>query len=416
MDGEVLEAYVRQLMESHRAREVTVAWQGGEPTLMGLDFFRRSVELVERYRRPGVRVSHTIQTNGTLVDQEWAAFFKEHGFLVGISIDGPEELHDAYRVDRGGGPTFRRVMRGLGFLREHGVEYNTLTTVHRANAFRPVEVYRFLRDICGSRFVQFIPIVERVSGEGKAPGRDDIVRPAPWSSWRDRPLYRQEGRRVTDRSVTPEAYGEFLVEVFDEWIRSDVGTVFVQMFDAALANWVGEPAGVCVHSPTCGLAPAMEHNGDVYACDHFVEPDYKLGNILDTDLACLVASPRQRAFGRDKLEALPGSCLECDVRFTCHGGCPKDRFLRTADGEPGLNYLCAGYKRFFHHVDEPMRAMADLLRRRRPPAEVMGRYRGEEEVPPRTFEVGRNHPCPCGSGRKFKQCHGRPGGGRATGS
>jgi len=393
MADDLLEEYIRQLVEAHRTPEVTVAWQGGEPTLMGVAFFRRSVELAQRYGG-GRRIEFTIQTNGTFIDDEWAELFREHGFLVGISIDGPREIHDAFRVDKGGKGSFDRVMRGLEVLRAHGVEYNTLTTLHSANADRAVEVYRFLRDECGSRFHQYIPIIERVADGGDG---DE----APWSSWRDRPLYTQAGTQVSDRSITAEQYGRFLVEVFEEWVRRDVAEVYVQMFDVALANWVGEPPSLCIHSETCGTALALEHTGDLYCCDHFVEPAYRLGNIRETHMRDLVASARQQRFGQDKLDTLPAYCLECDVRFACHGGCPKDRFITTPAGEPGLNYLCAGYKAFFHHVERPMRIMAQLLARDRAPSEIMRLYAAEDA------ERGRNDPCTCGSGRKWKHCHGR---------
>ncbi|MFN8482344.1 MAG: anaerobic sulfatase maturase [Anaerolineae bacterium] len=410
MADEMLEAYIRQLIEAHRVPEIVVAWQGGEPTLMGLDFFRRSIAYQDKYRRPGTSILNTIQTNGTLIDDEWAAFFKQHDFLVGISIDGPREMHDRYRVDKGGQPTFDKVMRGLRALQRHGVEVNVLTTLHAANAGHGREVYRFLRDECAARFIQFIPIIERVPDEMIVPLAEIGVRavPAPHTSWRDRPLYTQQGHHVTDRSITPQGYGQFLVDVFDEWVRRDVGTVYVQMFDVALANWVGEPPSLCIHSETCGLALALEHNGDLYSCDHFVEPAYRLGNIAETPLAELVASPKQVAFGQAKRDSLPAYCRACDVRFACHGGCPKDRFIATPDGEAGLNYLCTGYKLFFHHIDRPMRIMGELLRRGRAPAEIMGLYAAEERQRPAQFaNVNRNDPCPCGSGKKFKQCHGR---------
>jgi uncharacterized protein len=395
MADDLLETYIRQLIEAHaRSPVVTIAWQGGEPTLMGLEFFRRSVELAEQHLRPGQRVEHTIQTNGTLLDEEWTGFFREHGFLVGISIDGPRELHDAYRVNKGGKGSFDQVMRGLGHLREAGVEWNALTTIHAANAGHGREVYRFLRDECGARFVQLIPIIERVPEAAED-------RTVPWTSWRDRPLYVQEGSRVSGRSVMAEQYGRFLIDVFEEWVRRDVGSVYVQMFDVALANWVGEPPSLCIHSETCGLALALEHTGDLYSCDHFVEPGYRLGNIRETPMLELVASQRQQRFGLDKCDTLPRFCRECDVRFACHGGCPKDRFISTPDGEPGLNYLCAGYKNFFHHVDRPMRFMADQLRRDAAPAEIMRLYAVEDA------RRGRNAPCTCGSGRKWKHCHGR---------
>ena len=394
MAEELLEAYVRQLIEAHAGvPEVAVAWQGGEPTLMGVDFFRRSVELAEAHLQPGQRAAYTIQTNGTLLDEEWAAFFKENDFLVGISIDGPRELHDAYRVNKGGKGSFDQVMHGLSFLQEAGVEWNALTTVHAANGDLGRDVYRFLRDECGARFIQFIPIIERVAEAAE----DGLV---PWESWRDRPLYVQEGDVVTGRSVSGAQYGRFLIDVFEEWVRRDVGTVYVQMFDVALANWVGEPPSLCVHSETCGLALALEHTGDLYSCDHFVEPRYLLGNIKEQHMLELVSSEQQQQFGLDKRDTLPQYCRECDVRFACHGGCPKDRFIRTPDGETGLNYLCAGFKNFFHHVDRPMRLMADLLARNRAPAELMSLYATEDTA------RGRNDPCTCGSGRKWKRCHG----------
>ncbi|HMK92302.1 MAG TPA: anaerobic sulfatase maturase [Thermoleophilia bacterium] len=348
MTDRVLERYVRQLIEAHQIPEVTIAWQGGEPMLMGLGFFERAVAFARAYAPPGTTVHHTIQTNGTRINGDWAMLFKENEFLVGLSIDGPRELHDVYRRDKGGRPTFDKVMRGLEHLREAGVDWNALTTVHAANADHPAEVYRFLRDECDAEFVQFIPIVERPCHDG-----------VPY------------GDAVTERSVSPQQWGSFLNGVFDEWVRRDVGQVYVQQFDVALANWYGEPSGLCVHSPTCGAALAMEFNGDVYSCDHFVEPGHLLGNIGERMLAELVRSPQQRRFGRDKLDTLPAACLDCDVRFACHGGCPKDRFASAPDGAPGLNYLCAGYQAFFRHVDEPMRRMCALLDQGQAPAEIV---------------------------------------------
>jgi uncharacterized protein len=387
MADELLETYIRQLIEAHRTPDITVAWQGGEPTLMGLDFFRRSIEYQAKHTRPGQRIINTIQTNGTLIDDEWAAFFKQHDFLVGISIDGPADLHDAFRVDKAGKPTFDRVMRGLGFLRAHGVEFNVLTTIQAANAGQPLRVYRFLRDEVGARYIQFIPIVERINEDGRR--------------------LLQEGATVSERSVTAEGWGRFLIDVFDEWVRRDVGTVFVQMFDAALASWAGAPPSLCIFAETCGDALALEHNGDVYSCDHFVEPKYLLGNINTESLIDLVASPRQRRFGEDKRDTLPRYCRECDVRFACHGECPKNRFIATPDGEPGLNYLCAGYMAFFRHIDEPMRFMANELRFDRAPSNVTAHMAQNAVTRNLAFAAaGRNDPCPCGSGTKFKRCHG----------
>jgi len=403
MADDLLETYIRQLIEAHRVPEVQLAFQGGEPTLMGLPFFRRAVELAERYRRPGMTVKYSLQTNGTLLSDEWAQFLADNGFLVGISIDGPRELHDAYRHDKGGGPTFDRVMRGLAALKHHHVEWNVLCTLHAANADRPLEVYRFFRDQLGAEYIQFIPIIERMATPQTGGGVE-------WATWRDRPLYTQDGAFVTSRSVTAEQYGRFLCGVFDEWVRHDVGRVYVQMFDVALANWFGAPPGLCIHSRTCGAALALEHTGDLYSCDHFVEPAHRLGNIREDHLIELVASDKQRQFGNDKAETLPAYCRNCDVRFACHGGCPKDRFIDTPDGEPGLNYLCAGYKQFFHHITEAMEFMVDELRMKRPPANIMQFMRENDFIAQRLYTgVGRNEPCPCGSGRKFKQCHGAAG-------
>ncbi len=353
MADELLETYIKQLIESHQAPEVTVAWQGGEPTLMGLDFFKLSVEYARKYKKPSQQVAYTMQTNGTRLDDEWCAFLKEHHFLVGLSVDGPKELHDAYRVNKRGEGSFDEVMRGWRLLKKHDVDFNILCTLHAANSEHPSDVYCFFRDKLGATFVQFIPIVERINQDGTT--------------------LLQDGNRVTDRSVTAEQYGRFLIEVFEEWVRQDVGRVYVQMFDVALGSWLGQHS-LCVFSPTCGNALALEHNGDLYSCDHFVEPDYLLGNIKDSHMIELIASEKQRRFGQDKLDTLPRYCRECDVRFACHGGCPKERFIETPDGEPGLNYLCAGYMSLFRHIDRPMRMMADLLRRGRAPAEIMAYY------------------------------------------
>jgi len=366
MADELLETYIRQLLESHQVPEVNIAWQGGEPTLMGLEFFKRSVEYADKYRKPDQQILYTIQTNGTRLGDEWCAFFKEHNFLVGISIDGPRELHDAYRVDKGGQGSFDQVMRGLEHLKKHGVDFNILCTIHAANQDHPLEVYHFFRDELGAQYIQFIPIVERATPETLSMAN------MGWSerSGGKRPLYIQNGNLVTDRSVNAEQYGRFLNAIFDEWVRRDVGRVFVQMFDVALGSWVGQHS-LCVFSPTCGNALAMEHNGDLYSCDHFVEPDYLLGNIQETHMIELIASDRQRQFGMHKLESLPRYCRECEVRFACHGGCPRERFIKTPDDESGLNYLCAGYKLFFNHIDQPMRMMADLLRQGRYADEIM---------------------------------------------
>lgn len=361
-----LETYLTNLLASQPDGPVEVAWQGGEPTLRGLAFFRRTVELAGELARPRQQVRHALQTNGTLLDDEWGAFLAEHGFLVGLSMDGPAHLHDAYRVNKAGRGTHAQVLRGWEVLRRHRVETNILCTVHAANADHPLEVYRYFRDDLGARFLQFIPIVERVPAESLALAEQG------WRPAAHGPrtlLYQQQGDAVTSRSVSPEGYGEFLVAVFDEWVANDVGTVFVQDFDVALGN-LFDIHTLCVHAPECGTALAVEHNGDVYSCDHYVEPDYKLGNLAEASVQAMLRSPAQRSFGAAKRTALPVQCRECPVRWACHGGCPKDRFTTTMDGEPGLNYLCAGYYRFYTHAQPVLAEMAALLRTGRPAADV----------------------------------------------
>jgi uncharacterized protein len=402
MADELLETYIRQLLESHPMTEVNVAWQGGEPTLMGLDFFKRSIELAEKYKKPGQTLMYTIQTNGTKLDDEWAAFFKQHKFLVGLSVDGPQAIHDTYRVNKGGDGTFEQVMRGWKVLNKHGVDVNILCTVNAANADHPLEVYRFFRDKLKTNYIQFIPIVERSTAE---------MLPLANQGWSERPggnrpLYQQIGELVTDRTVKPEQYGRFLIAIFDEWVRRDVGNVFVINFDAALGNWIGQPS-LCIFQKTCGSALAMEHNGDMYSCDHFVEPAYLLGNIQKTHMLDMIASDQQRKFGQDKFDTLPKYCRDCEVLFACHGECPRNRFIHTPQGEPGLNYLCAGYKLFFNHINHPMRIMADLLRRGRYADEVMNILAEEEKKKVKQVTIRSNDPCPCGSGKKYRQCHGR---------
>lgn len=385
MSDEVHEAYIKQLFEAHQVPQVTVAWQGGEPTLMGLDFFRRSVELQKKYQRPGLKVENTFQTNGILLDDDWCQFFRKNNFLIGLSLDGPKELHDYYRKDKGGQGTFDRVMRAVRLLKEHEVEFNILCSVNSRNADYPLEVYRFFRDKLEVYFLQFIPIVERKNESGY-----------------------QEGSSVTDRSVRPEQWGRFLIRIFDEWVKRDVGSTFVLNFDGALAGWLGMAGTLCIFGPTCGLGMALEHNGDLYSCDHFVEPGCYLGNILQTPMIDLVASEKQRKFGQDKRSALPGYCRKCQFLFACNGECPKNRFIKTPDGEPGGNYLCAGYRAFFAYANRHMRMMADLLQRGQNADGIMKILKSSDFLSTaKDTKVGRNDPCPCGSGLKFKKCHGR---------
>ena len=367
MSNELLETYIQQLLEAQPLGLVNVAWQGGEPTLMGLEFFERAIECVERHRKPGQQILHTIQTNGTLLDDQWGEFFKQNNVLVGLSIDGPQAMHDAYRVDKKGVGSFQSVMRGFEVLRRHQVDVNILCTIHAANGEHPLEVYRFFRDELQVNYMQFIPIVERTTeqliplanlGWGRRPGGAD------------RPFYMQHGGQVTERSVGAEQFGRFLTAIFDEWVRLDVGRVFVQTFDVALGSWLGQH-NLCIFSPTCGDAVALEHNGDLYSCDHFVEPKHRLGNIQKTPMNELVASQQQRDFGQSKFDTLPKYCRDCSVLFACYGECPRNRFIAAPDGEPGLNYLCAGYKQFFNHIEPAMKTMAGLLRQNRFAEEIM---------------------------------------------
>lgn len=368
MSDELLESFTRQYIESQDITEVTFTWQGGEPTLMGIDFFRKAVEFQKKYGN-GKKIENAFQTNGTLINEDWCRFLKENNFLVGISVDGPREIHDCYRKNMAGRASFDEVIRAIQLFRKHRVEFNTLTTVHSGNSNKPLEVYNFLKSE-GSGFIQFIPIVER---KWQSAGANDLTLAGPEINTEV---------SVTDWSVKPDDYGKFLITIFDEWVRNDVGKIFVQLFDVTLANWVGEAAGLCVFSETCGNAMVLEHNGDLYSCDHFVYPHHKLGNIFETTLRAMAQSVQQFTFGNDKLLRLPAYCIDCEYRFACHGECPKHRFEFTPDGQRGLNYLCGAYKMFFSYVHPYMQYMGDELAARRPPANVMtwaGRFRRSKE-------------------------------------
>ncbi|MCP4448034.1 MAG: anaerobic sulfatase maturase [Myxococcales bacterium] len=383
MSDALLEQYTRDLIKAQDLPEVSFAWQGGEPTLMGLDFFRRARSLQEKYGRPGVRMTNSLQTNGVLLDDEWCRFLKREGFLVGISLDGPRALHDAYRVDGAGRPTFSRVMRAIALLQKHGVEFNVLTTVNAENVEHALEVYEFLRDQVGAPFLQFIPIVERRdTGEGA------------------------DGIRVSERSVTGAGYGAFLNTIFDAWVRRDVGRVFVQIFDVSLAAWSGHNPGLCTFAERCGNALVLEHNGDLYSCDHFVDPDNMLGNTSQESLSALAWSEQQERFGSAKADALSAKCQRCQYRFVCNGGCPKNRFVAETEEPHAENYLCDGYQSFFGHIDAPMRFMAAELSAKRPPANIMAALAPSAKGQAATPRIGRNEACPCGTGRKYKRCHG----------
>nr|WP_319391423.1 anaerobic sulfatase maturase [uncultured Cohaesibacter sp.] len=399
MQADVLETYIRDFIASQvrlKVPEIWFNWQGGEPTILGLDYFRQIVALQKRHAPESATIRNALQTNGMLLDEEWAVFLKENGFLVGISIDGPQEIHDAFRYDKAGRASFKSVMRGYELLKSHGVEHNILTVVHRENAKRPLEVYRFLKAI-GAEFIQFIPIVER-SADGE--------------TLASAPQIDEDGVRyeVTPWSVLPRSYSSFLTTIFDEWVTRDVGSVFVQFFDMQLGLFMGKPASLCVFAETCGQGLAMEHNGDLYACDHYVYPQFKLGNITETPVDSLANSALQQQFGDAKRDTLTEQCRTCDIRFACNGGCPKHRFLKTKSGEPGLNYFCRSTTQFVKHARPYLETMVKLLDAGRPASDIMrlinsGQIRGGNRLKPASAP-SRNAPCPCGSGRKFKHCCG----------
>lgn len=352
MTEATLEEFVKQYIEAQTAPEVMFTWHGGEATMRPVDFYRKAMEYQKKYAG-GRRIENCLQTNGTLLTDEWCLFLKENDWLVGVSIDGPQEFHDEYRRTSGGKASFMNVMRGIKMLQRHGVEWNALAVVNDYNADYPVEFYRFFKDM-GCRFIQFTPVVERIKGNNMLADVSVKGDLAPFS-------------------VTPEQWGNFLIGVFDEWVKEDVGKVFVQIFDATLANWVGQQPGVCTLAKQCGHAAAMEWNGDVYSCDHFVFPAYKLGNIHDKHIIEMMSSEQQQNFGASKQASLPAQCRQCKWLFACNGECPRNRFAVTATGEPGLNYLCEGYRRYFEHVAPYMDFMAGELKAQRPPANVNGK-------------------------------------------
>ena len=347
MSDKVMERYISQTILAHKVPVVTIAWQGGEPTLMGLDFYRHTIEITKTVTPQYMKVENTLQTNGVLIEK-WCRFLHDNNFLVGLSIDGPKFLHDSYRKDKAGHSVFDKVIQSARLMQKHGVEFNILCTVNAVNSRYPLEVYRFFRNELKTPYLQFIPIVERDNETGN-----------------------QQGTCITERSVNPKQYGKFLIEIFDEWVRHDVGKMFVQFFDAVLASYVRGYSSLCILSPKCGEGVALEHNGDVYSCDHFVEPNFFLGNILKTPIVDLVSSKQQQLFGEAKQKTLPRYCRECEFLFTCYGECPKNRVLRAPDGEEGLNWLCEGLKNFFSHTKIPMQIMAYFLRNNEPASNIM---------------------------------------------
>lgn len=354
MSDSLLEHFVKQYIESQTTPNVLFLWHGGETMMRPLSFYQKALQLQKKYAR-GRMIDNAFQTNGTMLTDEWCRFFKENNWLVGVSIDGPKEVHNAYRQNRLGHPSFDQVMRGINLLNKHGVMWNAMAVVNDLNVKHPQEFYRFFKSI-GCRYIQFTPIVERLAEheDGRHLATPD-----------------QKDCRLAQFSITPEDWGNFLCTIFDEWVRNDVGQYFIQIFDATLANWVGVDPGLCTMARSCGHAGVMEFNGDVYSCDHFVFPEYKLGNIRQNTLLEMMYSERQLEFGRMKQGSLPGQCRKCDYLFACNGGCPKDRFAQTVDGEPNLNYLCKGYHQYFKHVAPYMDYMKNELMSQRPPANVM---------------------------------------------
>ncbi|MDR0713004.1 MAG: anaerobic sulfatase-maturation protein [Bacteroidales bacterium] len=400
MDEKLLEKFISEYIAAQNVPVIQFIWHGGEPAMLGMDYFRTVLKLQAQHHR-GKSIENVLQTNGTLLNDEWCRFFAAHHFLIGISIDGPEHIHDRYRTDKAGKPTFARVMKGLELLIKHKVEFNTMSVVNDYNAQYPLETYRFLKST-GSKYMQFSPVVERIAGH--------LLPEA---------LHLLAGSDATPGSLAPWSvkapdYGKFLCGVFDDWVLNDVGSCFVPTFDSILANWTGNMTSICVHAETCGHAGAIEHNGDVYACDHYVFPEYRLGNIRNEALVAMMYSPQQLRFGRDKRDALPQQCKNCEFLFACNGECPKNRIIQTTTGEPGLNYLCEGLQYFFRHVSPYMDFMAEELANERPPSNVMTMARerlkqqpvSKKQPPPaqQRSTIRPNDACPCGSGKKYKNC------------
>ncbi len=355
MSDEMLEQFTREYIEAQTMNQVLFTWHGGEPLLRSIDFYRKALSLQQKYAG-GRRIDNVIQTNGTLLTDEWCEFFAQNHWLVGISIDGPQPDHDHYRLTAAGKPSWKKVMQGIKLLKKHGVEWNAMAVVNAYNANHPLEFYRFFKEN-GCQFLQFTPIVERLTRHED--GRTLAS------------LADKDEISLSEASVTPEQLGYFLSAIFDEWVRKDVGKIFVEIFDCTLANWMGISPGICAYSKECGHAGVMEHNGDVYSCDHFVFPEYKLGNIRDHSLIDMLYGEQQQEFSRLKHSSLPRQCKECDMEFACHGECPKNRFMKDKYGDSGLNYLCPGYYHYYQHVAPYMDYMKQELMSQRPPSNIM---------------------------------------------
>ena len=372
MSDDILELYIVHHIDASSAEVINFSWHGGEPTVLGLDYFRKIVALQRKHRPSGRQIRNGIQTNGTLLDEDWCRFLAAEGFGVGLSLDGPKELHDLYRVSKKQEPTHEQVMRGYALLQKHQIPFDILCLVHDQNVQYPTKVYRFFKEI-GARFLGFLPLVELRSDE----------------------------QSVSDHTVPAEAFGAFLCAVFDEWLSQDIGRINVQIFEEAIRTAFGQDHGLCIFRKTCGDIPVIEHNGDFFSCDHFVDMEHRIGNIGETPLIDMLDSAAQRAFGQAKLSGLPLFCRTCEVLAMCNGGCPKDRFILTPDGERGLNYLCAGYKHFFTHCRPFVAELSVQWREQQSEGKTLTTPEKTTKI---NVKTGRNDPCPCGSGRKYKKC------------
>ncbi len=396
MTDDILEEYIVQHIEAYPEEVIRFSWHGGEPTILGLDYFRKILALQHKHQPPGQRIMNGMQTNGTLLDEEWGCFLAEEGFAVGLSLDGPQDMHDRYRLTKDRKSSFEDTIRGYELLRECGVDCDILCVVSAHNVQHPKEVYRFFKEI-RAPYVSFLPLVERQ--RKTASGENPEIMTIEAES------------RVNRNTMTTEAWGDFLCAIFDEWVEKDVGKIKVQIIEEATRTAFDQEHSLCIFRPVCGDIPVVEHNGDFYSCDHFVDGEHRLGNITRTPLVELLESPAQREFGQAKLDTLPRYCLECEVRNMCNGECPKNRFIQTPDGEPGLNYLCAGYKRFFTRCQPFVQEVATQWRRQtlaleqqlppKPTTHIQSHHRTHIRSGPK---IGRNAPCPCGSGLKYKKC------------
>jgi len=373
MPEDILEKYIVQHIEASSEPEIRFSWHGGEPTVLGLDYFRQIVALQRKHQPSQQRIFNGMQTNGTLLDEDWCRFLAKEGFSVGLSLDGPQEIHDRLRITKAGKPTYEQTMHGYNLLQQYGINNDILCVVNAHNVQHPTQVYRFFKEI-KARYISFLPLVE----------------PQPEA---------EDG--LSSRTVPAEAFGVFLCTIFDEWLGNDIGKIKVQIFEEAARTAFGQDHSLCIFRPVCGDIPVIEHNGDFFSCDHFVDVEHRLGNIQETPLVRLLESPDQRAFGQAKLDTLPHYCQACEVRGMCNGECPKNRIIQTPDGQAGLNYLCAGYKRFFNHCQSFIEDIATLWRQQN----LVQHTSQEQAVETRTHhKVGRNDPCPCGSGHKYKKC------------